>query len=157
MRMNLIRKNLWCETEEHTSARAASNERRRHKKIKTASNTRLKRNARITIQLETSSTEKMSEEVHRDPHQNGTRALRSLSSVSTDLDKKWENIFFFCSFMFMFTLNFKTLVTYISIIFNFQTTTPLMYSNDYVLYFSSPFKSAFRLLYACSMLSFEIH
>ena len=97
----------------------------------------------------------MSEEVHRDRHQNGARALRSLSSANTDLDKKCENILFFCSFIFG-KLNCKTLVTYISFIFNFQTTTPLMSSNDYVLYFSSPFKSAFRLFYACPMLSFDL-
>ena len=123
--MNQIRENLRCETEEHTSAGAASNDRKRHKKIKTASNTRLKRNACIDIQLETSSTEKMSEEVHRDRHQNGASALRSSSSADTDLDKKCENILFFCSFIFG-TLNFKTLVTYISFIFNFLTTTLLI-------------------------------
>ena len=56
--MNQIGENLRCETEEHNSAEAASNERRRHKKIKTASNIRLKRNACIPIQLETCSTER---------------------------------------------------------------------------------------------------
>ena len=79
LKMNQIRENLRCETEEHTSATAASNERRkRKKKITTTSNTRLKRNACIAIQLETSSSEKMPEEVHRDRHQNGASALRSL-------------------------------------------------------------------------------
>ena len=67
----------------------------------------------------------MSEEVHGDRHQNGASALRSLSSADTDLDNKCENIFFFCSFIFG-TLNFKTLVTYISFIFNFLTTTLLI-------------------------------
>ena len=98
LRMNQIGENLRCETEEHTSAGAASNDRKRHKKIKTASNTRLKRNACIGIQLETSSTEKMSEEVHRDRHQNGARALRSLSSANTDL---CENIYFFALLYFV--------------------------------------------------------
>ena len=60
----------------HISARAASFQTKEENK--TASNKRLRRNACIAIQLETSSPEKMSEEVHRDRHQNGARAFRSL-------------------------------------------------------------------------------
>ena len=121
MRMNQFRGNLRCETEEHTEL-LQTKEEGTNQNSKTASNTRLKR---IAIQLETSRTENMSEEVHRDRHQNGASALRSSSSADTDLDKKCENILFFCSFIFG-TLNFKTLVTYISFIFNFLTTTLLI-------------------------------
>ena len=53
----------------HISARAASFQTKEENK--TASNARLKRNACIANQLETSIPERMSEEVHRDRHQNG--------------------------------------------------------------------------------------
>ena len=97
---------------------------KRKKKAQENKNSKQYQTQRET-QLETSSTEKMSEEVHRDRHQNGASALRSSSSADTDLDKKCENILFFCSFIFG-ALNFKTSVMYISFIFNFLTTTLLI-------------------------------
>ena len=94
MRMNQFRGNLRCETEEHTEL-LQTKEEGTNQNSKTASNTRLKR---IAIQLETSRTENMSEEAHRDRHQNGARALRSLSSANTDL---CENIYFFALLYFV--------------------------------------------------------